>query len=269
LPLKDDNGHVVFLLPEGRDITKEKACEREIAEKESEIRALMQRLKELWEVRSELFGNISRELRVAKTVAGESEPSDADLKWAQIVIERQIEQMRRILDGLLDVSRLTRGKSRLRKERLSLRESLVSAIESVRPMIAARGHKLTVDIPAEMIAIEADPVRLGQVFAHLLRNAVLYTDDGGKIAVRVRIMGTNVVVSILDSGQGIAREHLPHVFNMFSQAASAAERPEGGLGIGLALTRTLVLLHGGSIEAHSAGPGQGSEFVVVLPLAAH
>jgi CheY-like chemotaxis protein len=141
-----------------------------------------------------------------------------------------------------------------------------SAVDAYRPLIEARGHELTVTLPHEPIHLDADPTRLAQVFANLLDNAAKYTEKGGHIWLSAEKQGSDAVVSIRDTGIGIAAEHLPRVFEMFSQVAPALERSQGGLGIGLALVRGLVQLHGGSVEVRSRGIGKGSEFVVRLPI---
>ena len=265
-PVKDQEGRVVFLIPEGRNITEKKCFEREIAEKNAQIQELLERIKELEEISPEIFANISHELRnPAPATTRTREATEAELKWAQIVIERQIQHMARLLDDLADVSWISRGTVQLRRQQLPLRESLVSAIESVRPIIRGRSHKLTVDIPTEMIYIDADPARFAQIFSKLLTNAAKYTDPGGKIRVHARLEGQNVVITVGDNGAGISRDQLPRVFDLFSQMSSVFEPSEGRLGISLFLVRSLVSLHGGSIEARSGGPGKGSEFIVTLP----
>src|SRR4029079_7707367 len=201
--------------------------------------------------------------RISKT----PHATEAQLKWSQDVIDRQVEHMARLLDDLLEVSRITRGKLELREERLGLASSLAAAVETARPLIEARAHKLVVDLPTTPVSIDADPVRFAQIFSNLLTTAAKYTDPGGVIRVQARVVGDNAVISVRDNGIGIAPEFLPQMFEMFSQATSALDRSEGGLGIGLSLARGLVTLHGGTIEAKSPGLGRGSEFVVTLPLA--
>ena len=188
------------------------------------------------------------------------------LKWSREVIDRQVRHMARLLDDLLDVSRITRGKLELRKEPVYLASVIGTAIETVRPLIESKKHDLTVDLPIESIRLEADPIRLAQVFSNLLTNAAKYTDAGGRIAIHGRIMGDHVRVRITDNGIGIGSEAQAQLFQMFSQVTPVLERSDGGLGIGLALVRGLVELHQGAVEARSDGPGRGSEFVVRLPV---
>jgi PAS domain S-box-containing protein len=192
---------------------------------------------------------------------------DPELTWCREVIERQVGQMARLLDDLLDVSRITRNKLELRKERVTLATVLESAVETSRPVIDGGGHELTVSLPSEPVYLDADPVRLAQVFANLLNNAAKYTEGGGRIRLAAERVGQELVVSVGDNGIGIAADVLPRLFRMFSQAKAALERSQGGLGIGLSLVRGLVEMHGGTVEARSGGPGAGSEFVVKLPIA--
>jgi signal transduction histidine kinase/CHASE3 domain sensor protein len=188
------------------------------------------------------------------------------------VMERQVQQMVRLVDDLLDLSRITRGTVALRKEPAELAAVVAGALETTRPQIEATGHALTVELPPEPVWLEADATRLAQVLANLLNNAAKYTEKGGRIALTAQVRPRDgigpdeVVVRVTDSGVGIPAELLPRVFDMFTQADRTLDRSQGGLGIGLTLVRTLVELHGGTVEAHSDGPGKGSEFVVRLPL---
>jgi PAS domain S-box-containing protein len=184
------------------------------------------------------------------------------------LIERQVGQMVRLIDDLLDVSRITKNKLQLRKERVELAAAIRSALETSRPLIDKAGHELTVLLPPEPVYLDADLTRLAQVFTNLLNNSTKYTESGGRIRLTAETRDGEVVVSVRDTGVGITAEHLPHLFEMFSQAAPALERSGGGLGIGLALARGVVELHGGSIAAQSEGLGRGSELIVRLPVAA-
>jgi CheY-like chemotaxis protein/two-component sensor histidine kinase len=184
------------------------------------------------------------------------------------VIERQLHLMARLLEDLLDVARISRDKLELRKERVELAAVVESALETSRPVIEAGGHELNVALPPEPTYLEADSVRLAQVFSNLLNNAAKYTEQGGRIWLTAELKGSEVIVAVKDSGIGIAAEMLPRIFEIFSQAKPALARSQGGLGIGLSLVRGLVELHGGSVEARSEGSGRGSEFIVRLPIAA-
>ena len=184
------------------------------------------------------------------------------------MMQRQVNHMVRLVDDLLEVSRITRGKIELRKERVELAAVVRSAVETSQPLIEAARHELTVALPAEPLILDADPVRLAQVLANLLNNAAKYTPEGGRIWLAARHEGPEAVVSVRDTGAGMPAEMLPKVFDLFMQGDRTYSRSQGGLGIGLTLVRSLVGLHGGSVEARSDGPGRGSEFVVRLPLAA-
>jgi two-component system CheB/CheR fusion protein len=181
-------------------------------------------------------------------------------------MERQVQHLVRLVDDLLEVSRVTRGKIELRKERVELAAIVQSALETSRPLIEEAGHDLTVSLPSEPVYLEADPTRLAQVFLNLLNNAAKYTDPGGRIWLTAELAGNEVLVRVRDTGIGIPADMLPRVFDLFTQADRTLERSQGGLGIGLSLVRSLVEMHGGTVAAHSDGPGKGSEFIVRLPL---
>ena len=182
-------------------------------------------------------------------------------------ITRQVGQMSRLIEDLLDVSRVSRGRIELRLARVDLREVARAAIETVEPMIAARSHELAVDMPEAPLLVQGDAARLTQVLSNLLNNAAKYTDGGGSIALSLRQHGTRAELEVADNGVGIPPALLDRVFDLFMQAPAALDRSHGGLGIGLTLVRKLVELHGGKVAAHSPGPGCGSTFRVTLPLA--
>ena len=183
------------------------------------------------------------------------------------IIERQVEHMVRLVDDLLDVSRITRGKIQLKRERLDAMTVLTKAVEMTAPLLEQRSHHLQLSPPPEPLGIEGDSARLAQVVANLLNNAAKYTDPGGWIHASVAREGEQAVIRVRDSGTGISPEVLPKVFEMFVQDGRAIDRSQGGLGLGLAIVRSLAELHGGTVSAHSEGVGRGSEFVVRLPLA--
>ncbi|MGV3723543.1 MAG: ATP-binding protein [Actinomycetota bacterium] len=184
------------------------------------------------------------------------------------VIERQVQHMARLVDDLLDVSRITRGSIVLRKEVISLHEIVERAVESVRPLVESREHSLRVSLPAKSLWLEVDATRLEQVLVNLLTNAAKYSDRGGDITITAERQGRRTVVRVKDTGIGIPADLLPHVFDLFVQEQQSLDRAQGGLGIGLTLVKGLVESHGGAITAHSEGPGSDSEFVVTLPSAA-
>jgi signal transduction histidine kinase/CheY-like chemotaxis protein len=192
-------------------------------------------------------------------------PPTSELQWATEVIDRQVHQMTRLVDDLLDVSRITTGKIELRRTRVELAAVVNAAVEASRPLIEKRGHDLVVILPREPAFLEADSARLSQVLMNLLNNAAKYTDGNGRISVTAERIEDQIRISVKDTGIGIPRDMLPHVFEMFTQVERSLERAEGGLGIGLTLVQRLVEMHGGTVEARSEGPGKGSEFIVQLP----
>jgi CheY-like chemotaxis protein len=181
------------------------------------------------------------------------------------MMERQVLHMTRMVDDLLDVSRITRGKIELRKEIVDLAAVVACTVEATRPLIEDRGQVLTVDLPPEPLRLEADPTRLEQVVANLFNNAAKYTPNGGHIWLAASQEGSELVLRVRDTGVGIAGDILPRIFEAFVQSDRVLHHSQGGLGIGLTLVRSLVEMHGGSVTAHSEGPGRGSEFVVRLP----
>lgn len=193
-------------------------------------------------------------------------PPDPDFQNARDIIDRQVGQMTRLVDDLLDISRITRGKIVLQQAPVSLALVLANAVEASRPLIEEAGHQLVISLPPVNLSVSGDAMRLSQVFGNLLTNAAKYTDPGGRIELATGTNADEVFVSVVDSGIGIAPEHLPKVFDMFSQVDPALERSQGGLGIGLALVRNLISLHNGRVEARSKGLGLGSKFTVTLPL---
>jgi PAS domain S-box-containing protein len=201
-------------------------------------------------------------LQVMKMASG----NVAAVEQARTMMERQLGQMVHLIDDLLDVSRITRGKLQLRRERIDLASIVQSAVEGSRPLIEASGHRLAISLPSEPVFLDADPTRLAQVFANLLTNAAKYTDQGGRITLSATRESSEVIVAVKDTGIGISPEQLPRLFEMFSQVKAALERSQGGLGIGLSLVKGLVEMHGGNIVARSEGLGKGSEFIVRLPV---
>jgi signal transduction histidine kinase len=192
-------------------------------------------------------------------------PPEPDLQWGLDVIDRQLQQMTRLIDDLLDISRITQNVLELRRERLDLGAVLNMAVETSRPLIEDAGHAFAVTLPPEPVALDADPIRLAQVISNLLNNASKYTEWGGHIWLTAERQGNEAVVTVRDTGGGIPAEVLPHVFDMFMQGDRSRDPAQSGLGIGLSLAKRIVELHGGTITAHSDGPGHGSTFTVRLP----
>lgn len=194
---------------------------------------------------------------------------EAKLQWSRDLLKRQLKHLRRLIDDLLDVSRITSGRVHLRREALLLETVIAHSLDAARPLIDERRHKLVLNLPPQPLHVDGDPVRLTQVFGNLLTNAAKYTAEGGEIALSAELVdgpSPSVVVRVRDNGTGIAEDMLERVFELFTQADAGGSRTQMGLGIGLALARALAELHGGSIHATSDGPGKGSEFVVRLPV---
>jgi CheY-like chemotaxis protein/two-component sensor histidine kinase len=185
------------------------------------------------------------------------------------MMERQVNHLVRLVDDLLEISRITRGKVELRKETVDLSTVIRAAIEASRPQIDAARHRLHVTMPGDALPVDADPVRLAQVFTNLLNNAAKYTDAGGQIFLEVYEVRGGIDVTVRDSGTGIPADMIHQVFDLFVQVPQSTDRVQGGLGIGLTLVKSLVEMHGGKVSAHSDGPGKGSEFSVWLPRASN
>ncbi len=205
-------------------------------------------------------------IRSALEVMRRADSKEQD-QQAREIIERQLLQIIRLVDDLLDISRITQGKINLLTETVELRRVIEMALETVRPAINAAGHTLEVSLPGEPVYLDADETRLTQVFLNLLTNSARYTVPGGKISIEAEFGENQVGVCIRDTGQGISPELLPHVFDLFTQGSPARKSGQGGLGIGLSLVKRLTEMHGGTVEAHSDGLGTGSKFIIRLPLA--
>jgi two-component system, chemotaxis family, CheB/CheR fusion protein len=300
-PVRDASGVVIGASKIARDVTERKRAERTLREREQALRdahAELQRraaeaelvnrrlraeitqresaeaaLREADRRKDEFLALLAHELRnplapirYALATNRKADRTPEQRIRAEEIIDRQVKHMSRLLDDLLDVSRITRGTLELKKSPTELTLVLGSAIETARPLLDAKRHTLSLDLPKDAVRLQADTVRLEQIFANLLINAAKYTDPGGHIQLRATREPHEIVVSVRDDGIGISEDMMPRLFTMFAQAHAALERAEGGLGVGLSLVRGLVRLHGGTIEARSEGPGRGSEFIVHLPL---
>jgi PAS domain S-box-containing protein len=239
------------------DITQRKRYERDLVEAD-------RRKDEFLATLAHELRNPLAPIRQAATIARNENATDAQRRWSNNVIERQVQHMSLLLDDLLDVSRITHGTLQLRKQQTDLQSIVGAAVETARPLIDERRHQLLLDIPESLEAL-ADPLRLAQVLSNLLTNAAKYTNPHGTIKVSARQAGDELVIAVEDSGIGIAPEDIGKVFGMFAQLRTAQDHAAGGLGIGLALAKGIVELHGGRIEATSGGTGQGSRFIVHLP----
>ncbi len=205
-------------------------------------------------------------IRNAMEILKTSSSNAAHFKTARDIVERQVKHMTRLIDDLVDVARLTQGKITLKKERVELATVVDDAVELARPIIAERGHHLTIDLPREAALLNGDGVRLSQALGNLLTNAAKYTQPGGEIELKGSYSAGEINIVVRDNGIGIAPDMLPLVFDLFTQSERTLDRAQGGLGIGLALVKRLIELHGGQVAARSAGIGQGSEFVIRLPM---
>jgi PAS domain S-box-containing protein len=258
-PLRDSEGHILYWFGTNTDVS-------EIKEMEASLRLADQR-------KDEFLATLAHELRnplapIRNSLVILSQPNvDAEtIMHTREMMERQVQLLIRLVDDLLDVSRVMRGKIELRKEHVQLSLVIARAVETVKPVIDALGHQLLVTLPSDPLFVDADPVRLAQVVGNLLTNAAKYTEPNGRIALIAAREGHNAVLRLQDTGIGIDSDMLPRIFELFVQADHAATRSQGGLGIGLTLVKNLVEMHGGSVEAHSDGLGTGSQFVIRLPL---
>ena len=230
-----------------------------------ELREKDQRKDEFLAMLAHELRNPLAAIRNAVALGSDQEAKAEEIEWSMEVINRQMRQLSRLIDDLLDVSRITQGKVQLRREALDAARVLQSAVDTVQPLMEERQHELTVSFRPGTLHLEADPTRLEQIIVNLLSNAARYTDKGGEISLRARVEDGQVVIRIKDNGMGIPPEKLPLMFELFTQGNRSLARSEGGLGIGLTIVRSLAEMHGGSATAHSEGVGRGSEFVVRLP----
>jgi PAS domain S-box-containing protein len=267
-PVLGPGGEVVAIAGTTRDVTERQQAEQALREQAA-------RVSEADRAKDEFLATLSHELRnplaplrnslhfmrMSRDAAGPEAP-------VYEMMERQVNHLVRLVDDLLEMSRISRGTLALRRERVELAAIVRNALETSDPLMQAAGHRLEVSLPADPVWLEGDPVRLAQIVANLLDNAAKYTEDGGWISVRAHREGARASLSVRDNGIGIPPESVSHMFEMFSRGNPANGRGQGGLGIGLALARRLAEMHGGTLGAVSEGPGRGSEFTLQLPLAA-
>jgi PAS domain S-box-containing protein len=255
----DEHGEPIRFTGMNLDITERKRAQEE-------LRAADRRKDEFLAVLAHELRNPLAPLRDSLRIFERSAIADPLLSTARMIMQRQTGQMVRLIDDLLDVSRISRNRLELRKETTTIGEAIESALETSRPALNAAGHRLLLQVPAEPLFVNADRVRLAQIFGNLLSNSAKYTPPGGDVGITVARERGEAVISVTDTGIGIAFQDLERVFEMFTQVGGEMEHRVGGLGIGLALVSRLVQMHGGTVTASSAGTGQGSTFCVRLPL---
>lgn len=255
-----------------RNLTHYKEAEEAIRKSEARHRQVAEQLAEAHQRKDEFLAMLAHELRNPMAAVrnglhilrlASADPVTAER--AREIVEAQVQHLTRLVDDLLDVSRITSGRIQLRKEKVELKYAVKHAVESSRPLIESRKQKLTVDLPLEPVHLEADPTRLEQILSNLLNNAGKYTKEGGQIHFGAERDGGDIVVRVRDTGIGIPADLLPKIFDLFVQGNQTPNHPQGGLGIGLTLVKKLVELHGGSVSVHSEGADKGSEFIVRLP----
>ncbi len=267
LTLQDGDGRPTAFATVSQDVTDRRRLE-------DNLRGLAADLSEADRRKDEFLATLAHELRgplaPLSNVLEIWKRSDDDgaVRRARDTMERQLGQMIRLVDDLLDLNRITHNRLELRPSRVELATAIQQAAEASRPLAESLGHELRLELPPEPIWLEADPARLTQVFGNLLNNACKYSDTGGSITVSAQREGNDVVVAVQDTGTGIPRDKLESIFEMFTQVDGGSDKAQGGLGIGLTLVKRLVQMHGGQVEAHSAGLGTGSRFVVRLPVPA-
>jgi PAS domain S-box-containing protein len=268
VPLQGERGQVVQWFGTNTDMEQAKRTEVQLRATEAALRDADHRKDLFLATLAHELRNPLAPIRTAAQILGSPRLAFQQLQWAQNVIQRQVGHMSLLLDDLLDIARVTQGKLEMKKERVKLTDVVDSAVEEARPLLDSKNHKLSVTLPREELTLVADPLRLSQILTNLLTNAAKYTDPAGHIELVGDVQSGVLCLSVKDNGIGIAPEALPRIFEMFSQIDGASARSEGGLGIGLALVKGLLELHGGAIDAKSGGRGRGSEFIVRLPLTA-
>jgi PAS domain S-box-containing protein len=259
VPIRDDQGRIIRWFGTNTDVTDR--IEMEAALRENDRR------------KDEFLATLAHELRnplapIRNSLALMRQPgaSPSEVAEARDIMERQLGLMVRLIDDLLDLSRITRGTLELRRHRVELGSIIQQAIETVRPLVECASHHLQVNLPSRPVYVDGDPMRLAQVFSNLLNNACKFTPHGGHIRLQAEVEGAEVVVAVGDDGMGIPPDKVQTIFEMFAQLDRTLERSQGGLGIGLTIVKRIVDMHGGSIQVHSDGPGRGTTFHVRLPV---
>jgi signal transduction histidine kinase/ActR/RegA family two-component response regulator len=268
--LRDDRGSVYGMMAVALEITEQVSARRAIERAQGERESLLRELQAANRAKDEFLAMLGHELRnplspIVTALHLMKRRAEGGTTREQEIIERQVGHLVRLVDDLLDVSKITRGKVSLRMEPVEIATVVTRAVEVAGDLFEQRRHRLSVEVPRSGLRVDGDPDRLAQVLANLLTNAARYTPPGGTISVRASSAGDDVLVAVADDGIGIAPDALPRIFEMFVQGHRSADRKEGGLGLGLALVKNLVAMHGGTVEARSAGLGHGSVFEIRLP----
>ena len=269
-PLRDGGGNVYGMIVMAIDTSPQVRARRLLEKTHEERERLLSELEAANRSKDEFLAMLGHELRnplspITTALELMKLRSGGEPSREQQIIERQVRHLTRLVDDLLDVSKITRGKVELKRERLEVSDVLARALEIASFLLEQRGHRLSIDAPRTGLSLKGDPVRLAQVIANLLTNAARYTNVGGTIKLSAWREGAQIVISVADNGTGISADMLPQIFEPFVQGKRTRERAEGGLGLGLALVKNLVQLHGGEVHADSDGPGMGSVFTVRLP----
>ena len=269
-PYRDADGEVAGVMAFGFDLTEQVRARQRAEALTREVQASEAAAAAASRAKDEFLAMLGHELRnplaPILTALHLMRLRDGDHHATErAIIERQAQHLVRLVDDLLDVSRITRAKIELKRRRVEVAQVVARAIEMASPLLEQRRHNLAVDVPSRGLVVDGDPARLGQVVANLLTNAAKYTAQGGQVSIAARQSGGQIAVSVRDTGIGIAPEMLPRVFDMFVQERQALDRAEGGLGLGLTIVKSLVALHGGSVEVRSEGRNRGAEFIVKLP----
>jgi PAS domain S-box-containing protein len=264
-PIRDDEGKIIGVVLVFRDITERHKSEANQARLNQELIDADRRKDRFLATLAHELRNPLAPISNALELWPALEKNPAEMEKLREMMERQVQQMIRLIDDLLDMSRITRGKIELRKQPVEIATIINGALEAIGPFIQRCDHKLHIDMPPQPLFVDGDVARLLQVLANILHNAAKYSGRNGTIWVEATQQNSEVVVSVRDNGAGIPAEMLEHIFEMFTQVDQTLDRAHGGLGIGLTLAKNLVDLHGGSISAYSAGPGKGSEFTIRLP----
>lgn len=266
-PLRDEQDDVVGVNVVAEEITEHERVAAQVREQAERLRDADRRKDEFLAMLAHELRNPLAPIRNAVELLGMSKFNDAKMVRTQQILDRQTAHLTRLVDDLMDVSRITRGRMVLKSEAISLQNVVTRAVELSMPLINERRHELVIEMPEAPINLYGDRMRLAQVISNLLNNAVKFTEPGGRIDVEAAVEGPQALVTVRDTGCGISADALPTVFDLFAQAHDTLVRSDGGLGLGLALVRTLVELHGGTVEVRSPGTDQGSEFTVRLPAA--